>query len=352
MAAEEDQRRVVDERVTALANRLDTLLDSRRRRVAAGRRRGRARRSHGADLDVTLERIAAELEGLSSRLDGLERAEKERHGRAGEGGRLSSLREVVRQARRLSRPEEIDDFGLDRSFVDTLRPIIETLYDRYFRVDAEGADTNVPAEGPAILVANRGGPVAYDALMIAEAVRRADPSRRIRFQVDRHMGSALVIGPLLARLGGVREAGDNAARLVEEGQPFLFFPEGFRGAVKTGRDRYRLAEFSLEFAETAARLGLPVVPVAVVGSEEAQPVIGRLPLLARALGWPAFPLAPLGIFPLPVKFRIRFCSPIAPPGSGAGSLAARARTLRKRTREAIQLSLGDLLSSRDSVFLG
>lgn len=344
---------IVDERVSALENRVNGLLDARRGRVIKGKGKGRARRSGSGDISETRARLSDEIAALAERLDALEQADEERRRRAEEGGGgLSSFREVVRQARRLGDSEEIDDFGLDRNFFDTVRPVIDLLYERYFRVEAEGAEANVPAEGPAILVANRGGPVAYDALMIAEAVRRAHPSRRLRFHVDPHLGSAPLIGPMLVRLGGVKDAGDNATRILQEGQPFLYFPEGFRGAVKTVRERYHLAEFKPEFAKIAEALEVPVIPVALLGSEEAQPVLAHLPLLARALGWPAFPLAPMGLLPLPVKFRIRFGKPIPPSGGGGRARWSRAKALQSRTREAIQANLGDLLSGRQSVFLG
>jgi 1-acyl-sn-glycerol-3-phosphate acyltransferase len=348
-----EPRGIIGERVAALEKRVDSHLDARRDRVAGGRRKRLGAAGGSAEIEETRARLAANLAGLASRLDALEQADDERRLRAGEGrGRLSSFREVVRQARRLGDADEIDHFGLDRGFFETIRPFIDLLYERYFRVEAEGAEVNVPAEGPAILVANRGGPVAYDALMIAEAVRRAHPSRRIRFQVDPHLGAAPAIGPVLARLGGVKEVGDNASRIIEAGQPFLFFPEGFQGAVKTLRERYRLADFSPEFAETAERLGVPVIPVAVAGPEEAQPLIGRVPLLARAVGWPDFPLAPLGILPLPVKFKIRFGEPIPPSGAAGRPLAGRAGALRKRARSAVQTSLRDLIAGRRSLFLG
>ncbi|MDP3937068.1 MAG: 1-acyl-sn-glycerol-3-phosphate acyltransferase [Deltaproteobacteria bacterium] len=348
-----DERTIVAERVAALESRVNGLMEARRARVTGGKRGARSSSAGSAEIEATRERLAKELAGLAARLEKFERADEERGRKSKDGsGSLSSFREVVRQARRLGDAEEIDDFGLDRGFFETVRPLVDLLYDRYFRVEAEGAKANVPAEGPAILVANRGGPVAYDALMIAEAARRAHPGRRIRFHVDPHLGSAPGIGPIMVRLGGVKEAGDNAERLVEEGQLFLFFPEGFRGAVKTLGERYRLAEFSTEFAEAAERLGVPVIPVALIGSEEAQPVIGGITFLARALGWPAFPLAPLGVLPLPVKFRIRFGKPLTPSGARGRALKTRARALRQRTRDSVQASLRDLLASRRSVFLG
>ncbi len=61
----------------------------------------------------------------------------------------------------------------------------------------------------------------------------------------------------------------------------------------------------------------PIVPVGIVGSEEQQPGLANLPGLGRLLGMPAFPitlgfpwLGPLGMLPLPVKYRIYFGEPL------------------------------------------
>ncbi len=62
----------------------------------------------------------------------------------------------------------------------------------------------------------------------------------------------------------------------------------------------------------------PIVPIGIVGSEEQQPGIANLDGLGRVLGMPSFPitlgfpwLGPLGMLPLPVKYRIYFGEPLA-----------------------------------------
>jgi 1-acyl-sn-glycerol-3-phosphate acyltransferase len=63
----------------------------------------------------------------------------------------------------------------------------------------------------------------------------------------------------------------------------------------------------------ALETATPIVPVAIVGSEEQQPSFANLEGLARMFGAPALPitatfpwLGPLGLLPLPVKYRIYF----------------------------------------------
>jgi 1-acyl-sn-glycerol-3-phosphate acyltransferase len=82
-------------------------------------------------------------------------------------------------------------------------------------------------------------------------------------------------------------------------------------------ERYRLQHFGSGFIRMAIATKTPIVPVAVVGSEEQAPAIANLTGLGRLLGMPAFPitltfplLGPLGLLPLPVKYRIYFGKPL------------------------------------------
>ena len=122
----------------------------------------------------------------------------------------------------------------------------------------------------------------------------------------------------MRKVGGVVASPYNALRLLEQDQLVAVFPEGVKGTGKPFAERYRLQRFGRGgFVEIALRAGAPIVPVAVVGSEEIYPKLGEVPALARALGAPFFPvtptfpwLGPLGVVPLPSKWRIEFCEPI------------------------------------------
>jgi 1-acyl-sn-glycerol-3-phosphate acyltransferase len=114
------------------------------------------------------------------------------------------------------------------------------------------------------------------------------------------------------------------------------------------------------FVELALRTGAPIVPVAVVGSEEIYPKIGESRLLAKLIGAPYFPitptfpvLGPLGTVPLPSRWRIEFCAPV--DLSGYGPEAAEDRSLvfeiSEQIRETIQEKLFENLVQRGSAFL-
>jgi 1-acyl-sn-glycerol-3-phosphate acyltransferase len=139
------------------------------------------------------------------------------------------------------------------------------------------------------------------------------------------------------------------------------FPEGAKGAGKPFRERYRLQRFGRGgFAEIALRTGAPIVPVAVVGSEEIYPKLAGLPAIARLIGAPFFPvtptfpwLGPLGVVPLPSRSRIEFCEPV--PTSGYGPDAADDRALvfelSERVRETIQQTVYENLVELGPAFV-
>src|SRR5438445_6825407 len=74
----------------------------------------------------------------------------------------------------------------------------------------------------------------------------------------------------------------------------------------------------------ALRAGVPIIPISVVGSEEIYPMLADIQPLARLFGFPYFPvtptwpwLGPLGLVPLPTKWRIRFHGPVHTEEHGA-----------------------------------
>jgi 1-acyl-sn-glycerol-3-phosphate acyltransferase len=110
----------------------------------------------------------------------------------------------------------------------------------------------------------------------------------------------------------------------------------------------------------ALRTRSPIVPVAVVGSEEIYPKIAEAPLLARLAGAPFFPitptfplLGPFGLVPLPSKWRIEFCDPIETASYGPDATRDRALVfeLSERVRETIQEKVYANLVRRGSAFV-
>ena len=98
------------------------------------------------------------------------------------------------------------------------------------------------------------------------------------------------LAPLLAKSGEVRASQENGERLLRQGHLVGVFPEGVKGVGKPFKQRYKLARFGRGgFVRLALRTGAPIIPCAVVGSEEIHPMIGRADFLGRPFGFPYFP---------------------------------------------------------------
>ncbi len=263
--------------------------------------------------------------------------------------------------RRLDGGYQEDEWGFDEEFADLVEPVFDFLYDTWWRVTPTGV-RNVPAHGRALLVSNHAGILPWDGTMIAMSILREHPlPRHPRFLVLNWAFDLPWISVLLRKVGGVVASPYTALRLLEQDQLVAVFPEGVKGAGKDFKDRYRLQRFGRGgFVEIALRTGAPLVPVAVVGSEEIYPKIGELPLVSRLIGAPYFPvtptfplLGPLGVVPLPSRWRIEFCEPIDTSAYGPDAAADRALVfeLSERVRETIQQKVYENLVKRGPAFL-
>ncbi len=262
----------------------------------------------------------------------------------------------------MGRSDIVDDFGHDPRATARWEWLFEFLYSRWFRVEASGLE-NIPARGRALLVANHAGSLPYDSAMVMHAVRRDHPSRRdVRPLVEDTVFHLPFLGPIMNRIGGVRADPDNAERLLRKDELVAVFPEGEKGMGKLWKDRYRLQRFGRGgFVKLALRTGAPIIPVAVVGAEEAAPMLGKITWFAKNIGipWipvtPTFPwLGPAGLLPLPSKWYIQFGAPID-LATQHGPAAAEDRLLVNRladqTRTQIQTMIDGLLGKRRSPVL-
>jgi 1-acyl-sn-glycerol-3-phosphate acyltransferase len=266
-----------------------------------------------------------------------------------------------RAAARLRGDYNQDEWGYDEEFVELVYPFFEFMYERWWRVSAIGV-ANVPGEGAAMLVANHAGVLPWDATMMSVAIHREHPvPRHPRFMVLDWAFRLPWVSSFMRRVGGVVASPFNAMRLLGQGHLVMVFPEGAKGAGKPFSERYRLQRFGRGgFVELALRSGAPIVPVAIVGSEEIYPKLAESRLLARLFGAPYFPitptfpaLGPLGAVPLPSRWRIEFCPAIDVSGYGPGAADDRAFVfeLSERVRETIQEKLFENLVHRGSAFL-
>jgi 1-acyl-sn-glycerol-3-phosphate acyltransferase len=266
-----------------------------------------------------------------------------------------------RVMRRLEGDYPEDEWGFDERFTELVEPFFGFLYERWWRVKAIGV-RNVPAHGRAMLAANHAGILPWDATMISVGLRREHPlPRHPRFMVLNWAFDLPWVSVFIRKVGGVVASPYNALRLLEQDQLVAVFPEGVKGTGKPYSERYRLQRFGRGgFVEIALRAGAPIVPVAVVGSEEIYPKLADVPALARLIGAPFFPitptfpwLGPLGAIPLPSRWRIEFCRPIETAQLGPEAAGDRALVLEltERVRDAIQQALYANLVRRGPAFV-
>jgi len=189
-----------------------------------------------------------------------------------------------------------DVFGLDPQTLARARAIAGPLYRYYFRVAACGAA--IPASGPTLLVANHGGILPVDAaLLCLDAWHRS--GRVARPIVDHFVGALPFVGTLFARCGAVNGSRANVAHLLDRGELVPVWPEGVSGPAKPFRERYRLQAWNPGFAELAIRHRALVMPVAIVGAEEAWPLLATL-----GRGWFGHAYLPVPRVPLPLPLRV------------------------------------------------
>jgi 1-acyl-sn-glycerol-3-phosphate acyltransferase len=263
------------------------------------------------------------------------------------------------------RRSDVDEWGRSEHLRELARKAYAPLYERWHRVEWEGLE-HVPATGGGLLVSNHAGAIPSDAPAIMHGIE-TELGRPVYGLADEIFKQLPVVGTLWSRAGGVLAHPDNAYRLLREQQQLaLVFPEGTKGTGKTFGERYQLRRFGRGgFVQIAMRAGVPIVPIAVVGAEEAMPILWKSPQMAKLLGLPYLPLTanmfafaglgPLGgLLPLPAKIRIRVLEPVHFDVEPDQPRYSRSRIMdeSERVRQSIQEALYEMLRVRRSVWFG
>jgi len=278
--------------------------------------------------------------------------------------RLMEIAQFLYQQRELARrgaDYAVDDFGFDAEWTESFLVLFKALYRDYWRVETTGIE-NVPATGRALLVSNHAGVLPWDGTMIKTAIFAEHPHpRHVRALVASLFMGMPVLSWFLRRTGQTVGHPDDTRRLLERDELVLVFPEGVKGTGKPFKDRYRLRRFGRGgFVATAIRTGAPIIPVSVVGSEEIYPMVADATPVARLFGLPYFPitpmwpwLGPLGVIPLPSKWRIQFHPPVHTENHSPESANDQhmVMTISDEVRNTIQKGIYDNLKLRRGVFV-
>jgi 1-acyl-sn-glycerol-3-phosphate acyltransferase len=242
------------------------------------------------------------------------------------------------------------------------KAVVDFFYKYWFRAEIQGIE-NVPSSGGALLVSNHSGALPPDAAMIAKAIKEEHSHPRpLNITVEHFFKGYPGFSMLIPKIGCVAAHPANVQRLLyDEEQLVLVFPEGRKGTEKLYKDRYKLRRFGRGgFVEAAMRAGAPIVPVCVVGAEEAAPIFAQVNALQKLTGLIYFPLTPtfpwfgpLGMLGfLPAKFKLRFLEPMYFDEQRMWEDKALVQTVAHEIRVRIQENVLDMLKTRKSVWFG
>jgi 1-acyl-sn-glycerol-3-phosphate acyltransferase len=165
------------------------------------------------------------------------------------------------------------------------------------------------------------------------------------------------VSHLYRKVGAAYAARADARELLNRGHLLGVFPEGERGFMKPVWEAYRVGRLGRGgFAELAEETSSPIIPVAIIGSEEVHPTVMVSKKLARLVRM-FFPdqrveeiAIALNPIPLPIRWRIRFLPPVMPskPGHHLDTLDQLERA--EDVRRSIQNALDEMLSERRTAF--
>lgn len=253
---------------------------------------------------------------------------------------------------------DIDVLGLDPVVAEMLWHLGNYLYFDYFRVEVDGVE-NIPMGGAAVLAANHGGAaLPYDAMMLQLAVANEAPRpRRVRVVGTEIFNMLPTYSHLYRKSGAAYAAHEDAMWVLENGYLLGVFPEGVQGFQKAGSEAYRLQRFGRGgFVKLALQGRAPVVPVAILGSEEVHPALftsRRLAQLVRMI-FPQQRVEEMAVWlnpiPLPVRWHIRFLEPIHLGGEGERPDRLTVLQTAEQVRNLIQDALDSMLRNRKRIF--
>ncbi len=212
--------------------------------------------------------------------------------------------------------DEAEDFRTDLMDPDWAREQydwIGRVGKVWFRPELEGAE-NLPPPGQGAMLVSNHAILALDSIFLFERVYHAT-GRMIRPTVDRAVIRVPYYRQYLQKLGAVYGVRENAVPLLKTGELVLSYPGGAKEALKPTRDRYALHwDRIYGFIRCAIEAGVPIIPVASIGGDDAYVSLLEDNVYAQKLmGSDRYKMPlylGLGLLPFPVKLRFVIGEPV------------------------------------------
>jgi 1-acyl-sn-glycerol-3-phosphate acyltransferase len=217
----------------------------------------------------------------------------------------------------------------DPDYIRKTVPALHSLTRLYFRCEVDGL-SNIPAEGPVLLVGNHsGGTLIADTFVFAQAFyRHFSPLRRFHQLAHDLVFRVPGARASLSRWGTVPASPENMRRALDRDAALLVYPGGDHETYRPSWESSKI-DFAgrTGFARLALEHDIPVVPVVAIGGQETALFLGqgrgiarrlRLDKLARLKVFPGQIAPPFGLtildlpgrVPLPAKISVRALKPI------------------------------------------
>lgn len=183
-----------------------------------------------------------------------------------------------------SRVPKADLDQRDSDYIREQLPGTWLLASLYFRADVRGLD-RIPSEGPVLLVGNHsGGNLPPDTFVFTLAFCSYFGVERPFYQLAHNLVvSAPGLG-WLRKFGTVAANHDNARMALESGSALLVYPGGDYEVFRPSWERHQVDFGGRKgYVKLAREAGVPIVPVASVGGQEAALFLDRGQWLARLL---------------------------------------------------------------------
>ncbi len=211
-----------------------------------------------------------------------------------------------------------------------------------FEVGIQGLE-HIP-EGRALLVGNHA--FGWDAMFpMAEVLTQL--GRRVWVLGDHLWWRLPFVRRLASAVGVVDGNHDNVAALLERDELVMVLPGGLREAVKPAELRYQLLwGHRYGFVQAALRHRAPMVPVAVIGTDEMYDFVGNPYRRGRKWRMPIPLPIPTHLLPRKVQIDFRIGEPVTIPSDADPEDFQIVRRLRREIEGALHEEIENELAAR------